>query len=255
LLRRRPKSDRLLGQPKATIDIRRMMDDGRILIVSLQKGMIGELPARFLGSLLVGHIASSAFSRAELLERGEKLRPFYLFADEFTNFVSRDFDIILSETRKYGVFFRLACQYMEQIDRGLQQGILTNCDTKFVFRCSPDDARVLAPVFGLHDPVLVNDHQGTPYCDEGLHTPRILTETPSRHAWVRTIEQGCVQQPRLIATAPPPEQVNNRIAAMVADSRIRFGRDRATVELRINQFLRSYPKAKRRALTDTAWEP
>jgi type IV secretory pathway TraG/TraD family ATPase VirD4 len=110
------------------------MDEGRILIVSLQKGMIGELPARFWGSLLVGHIASTAFSRADLLERGEQPRPFYLFADEFTNFVSRDFDTILSETRKYGVFFRLACQYLEQIDRGLQQGILTNCDTRLCGR-------------------------------------------------------------------------------------------------------------------------
>jgi hypothetical protein len=217
--------------------------------------MIGELPARFLGSLLVGHIATAAFSRADLLERGEKLRPFYLLADEFTNFVSRDFDLILSETRKYGVFFRLACQYLEQIDRGLQQGILTNCDTKIVFRCSPDDARALAPIFGLHDPVLWGDHQGTPYCDEGLHTPRILTETPSRHAWVRTIEDGRVRRPLLIATAPPPEPATASVAGMVADSRIRFGRDRAEVEYRINKFLRSYAKPKGRRGADTEWHP
>src|ERR1019366_7125847 len=125
-----PPLRNILGQPRSTIDVRKMMDEGRILIVSLQKGMIGELPAKFLGALIVAHIANQAFGRAELLERGEKPRPFYLFADEFHNFVSGDFETVLSETRKYGLFFRLANQYPNQLDHRLHEGILTNCDTK-----------------------------------------------------------------------------------------------------------------------------
>ena len=250
-----PPLRNILGQPQATIDIRKMMDEGRILIVSLQKGMIGELPARFLGALIVAHIANKAFERADLLARGATPRPFYLFADEFHNFVSGDFETILSETRKYGLFFRLANQYPGQLDRRLHEGILTNCDTKVTFRCSPEAAEALAPIFGLHTPVLVNDHAGTDFCDEGLHTPRVLTETPKYQAWVRTTAGIHVSKPRLLRMTPPPEPANERVAEIVADSRTRFGRSRAEVEYRISAFLRSHPKVKRRRPVDADWEP
>ena len=248
-----PPLRNIIGQPQATIDVRQMMDEGRILIVSLQKGMIGELPAKFLGALIVAHLVNVAFSRADLPE--EKRRPFYLFADEFHNFVSGDFETILSETRKYRLFFRLANQYPDQLDRRLHEGILTNCDTKITFRCSPKTAEAMAPIYGLHIPVLVYDHVGTPYCDDGLHTPRTLTETPRYHAWVRTTAGIHVPPPLLVRMAPPPEPVNDRAAEMVADSRTRFGRARADVEYQISKFLRAYPPIKRRRNSAASWEP
>lgn len=249
-----PPLRNILGQPQATIDVRQMMDEGRILIVSLQKGMIGELPARFLGALIVAHIANKAFDRADILERGEAPRPFYLYADEFHNFVSGDFETILSETRKYGLFFRLANQYPGQLDRRLHEGILTNCDTKVAFRCSPEAAEALAPIFGLHDPVVNDDHPASDCCERGVHAPRVLTETPKYRAWVRTTAGIHVSKPRLLEMAPPPKPANNRVAEIIADSRTRFGTSRHTVEYRISNFLRAYPKAKRRFKPIIQWE-
>jgi hypothetical protein len=250
-----PPLRNILAQPTATIDIRRMMDEGRILIVSLQKGMIGELPARFLGALIVAHIANKAFDRAELLERGETPRPFYLYADEFHNFVSGDFETILSETRKYGLFFRLANQYPGQLDRRLHEGILTNCDTKVAFRCSPEAAEALAPIFGLHDPVVNDDHPASDCCERGVHASRVLTETPKYQAWVRTTSGIHVSKPRLLEMAPPPDPANDRVAEIIADSRTRFGMSHHTVEYRITNFLRAYSKKPGRRASGEAWKP
>jgi Phage integrase, N-terminal SAM-like domain/Arm DNA-binding domain/TraM recognition site of TraD and TraG len=144
------------------------------------------IPAKFLGALIVAHITNQSFGRADQLERGEKVKPLYLFADEFHNFVSGDFETILSETRKYGLFFRLANQYPDQLDHRLHEGILTNCDTKITFRCSPNTASAMAPVFGLHQPILVNDHAGTPFCDEGVHMP------PAAEPWAAASRFRCV---------------------------------------------------------------
>jgi len=241
-----PPLRNIIGQPKATIDLRMMMDEGRILIVSLQKGMIGELPAKFLGALIVAHIANTAFSRADILADGNVPRPFYLYADEFHNFVSGDFETILAETRKYGLFFRLANQYAQQIDHRLHEGILTNCDTKVAFRCSPENAEAIAPIFGLHKAVLVNDHEGTPYCAEwGIHDARTLTETPRYHAWVRCISNGTMLPPVLLRMTPPTPPANSISKSIVKDSRSRFGRDRSDVQNSISQFMRSHGNPKR----------
>lgn len=216
----------ILSQPQATIDIRRMMDEGRILIVSLQKGMIGELPARFLGALIVAAIANAAFSREDLPE-GQKPRPFYLFADEFHNYVSSDFDIILSETRKYGLHFRLAAQFLDQIDRRLQQSVMANCPTSVIFRCGGEDADRLAKHLSWKNPDYLH----------GL---------PDYTAMGRFLIGGKVYGPKELKTHPPPTQINDRVQEMINDSRIRFGRDREAVEQKIRAFLRSYPKTKRK---------
>lgn len=221
-----PPMRNILAQPQATIDLRKMMDEGRILIVSLQKGMIGELPARFLGALIVAAIANAAFSREDLPE-GTKPKSFYLFADEFHNYVSTDFDIILSETRKYGLHFRLAAQFLDQIDRRLQQSVMANCPTSVIFRCGAEDAERLAKHLSWNNPDYLH----------GL---------PDHVAMGRFLVAGKVFGPRELKTHPPPAQINDRVEEMIRFSRDRFGRDREAVEQKIRAFLRSYPKAKRK---------
>ena len=229
-----PPLRNILGQPKATIDLRKMMDEGRILIVSLQKGMIGELPARFLGALLVAAISNAAFSRADQLAQGIKPRPFYLFADEYHAFVSTTFDHILSEARKYALHFRLAGQFLGQAEPRLQQSILVNCGSTIVFRCSADDAERMARHLSWNNPDYLH----------GLanHT-----------AMGRFLVGGRVSGPYELKTYPPPSPVNDRVEEMIRYSASRFGRDRGAVEQKITAFLRSHPKAKRRTPPAT-WE-
>lgn len=229
-----PPLRNIFGQPKATIDLRKMMDEGRILIVSLQKGMIGELPARFLGALIVAAISNAAFSRADQLAQHIKPRPFYLFADEYHAFVSSTFDHILSEARKYGLHFRLAGQFLGQAEPRLQQSILVNCGSAIVFRCSADDAERMARHLSWNNPDYLH----------GL---------PNHTAMGRFLVNGRVSGPHELKTYPPPPQINDRVEEMIRYSASRFGRDREAVEQKISAFLRSYPKAKRKTPPAT-WE-
>ena len=223
-----PPLRNILGQPKATIDLRRMMDEGRILIVSLQKGMIGELPARFLGALMVAALSNAAFSRADQLARGIRPRPFYLFADEYHAFVSATFDHILSEARKYALHFRLAGQFLGQAEPRLQQSILVNCGSTIVFRCGADDAERMARHLSWNNPDYLH----------GL---------PNHTAMGRFLVNGRVNGPHELTTHPPPAPVNDRAEEMIRYSASRFGRDREAVEQKIRAFLRSHPKGRRKA--------
>jgi hypothetical protein len=91
----------IIGQPKSTFNIRQIMDEGKILIVNLSKGLIGEDNAAILGSFLVTKIQLAAMSRQDI-PNIEDRRPFYLYVDEFQNFATDSFATILSEARKYG---------------------------------------------------------------------------------------------------------------------------------------------------------
>jgi hypothetical protein len=95
----------IVAQPKSTVDLRRIMDDGRILIVNLAKGPIGEGTSHLLGALLSTALATAALSRADTPEHAR--RPFYLYADEFQNYASNGFAVILSEARKYALSLTL----------------------------------------------------------------------------------------------------------------------------------------------------
>jgi hypothetical protein len=234
-----PPLRNIFSQRMATIDIGRMMDEGRILIVSLQKGMIGELPARFLGSMVMAHINTKAFERAPLLKEGKPVKPFYVFADEFHNFVSDDFDIVLAEARKYGLHLRLAAQFLDQFSRRLQQSVLVNCATTVVFRCGSEDAERLAKQLSWSNPDYLH---GLP---DYVAMGRFLVK--DKH------NVGHIRGPLELKTHPPPPQINDRVQEMIADSRTRFGRDREVVEQKISAFLQSYPKIKRKQPPAT-WE-
>lgn len=136
----------IIGQPKSTFNIRKIMDDGKILIVNLSKGLIGEDNASILGSFLVTKIQLAAMSRSDI-PKIEDRRPFYLYVDEFQNFATDSFATILSEARKYGLNLTVANQYVSQMSDTVRDAVFGNVGTMISFRVSADDSPLLAKQF------------------------------------------------------------------------------------------------------------
>lgn len=136
----------IIGQPKSTFNIREMMDQGKILIVNLNKGLIGEDNASILGALFVTKIQLSAMSRSDIPDIKDR-RPFYLYVDEFQNFATDSFATILSEARKYGLNLTVANQYTSQINQTVKNAVFGNVGTIISFRASADDSESLAKQF------------------------------------------------------------------------------------------------------------
>lgn len=136
----------IIGQPKSTFNIRQMMDQGKILIVNLSKGLIGEDNASILGAFLVTKVQLAAMSRSDI-PNVEDRRPFYLYVDEFQNFATDSFATILSEARKYGLNLTVANQYISQMSDTVRDAVFGNVGTMISFRISADDAPILAKQF------------------------------------------------------------------------------------------------------------
>jgi len=136
------------------------MDEGKILVVNLSKGLIGEDNAGLLGSFLVTKVQLAAMSRSDI-ERVEDRRPFYLYVDEFQNFATDSFSVILSEARKYGLNLTVANQYTSQMTESVRDAVFGNVGTTISFRVSADDAPVLAkqfePIFEAQDLLNLNN--------------------------------------------------------------------------------------------------
>jgi energy-coupling factor transporter ATP-binding protein EcfA2 len=154
----------LIGQAKSTFDLKELMDNGKIIIVNLSKGRIGEQNAQLIGSMLVTKIYLAAMSRAELKrEEIEDLPNFYLYVDEFQSFSNDSFADILSEARKYKLNLTIAHQYVEQMEETVQHAVFGNVGTTISFRVGAQDAEVLekefAPVFEAEDLVNLGKYQ------------------------------------------------------------------------------------------------
>lgn len=123
---------RVLTTPRQPIHIRKMMDEGKILLVNLAKGKLGEDSAALLGGLLVTTIGLAAFSRADIPEQDR--RPHWLYVDEFQSFTTLSLANMLSELRKYKVGMTLAHQYLHQLDPDIRHAVLGNAATLIAFR-------------------------------------------------------------------------------------------------------------------------
>lgn len=151
----------IIGQPKSSIDLRKIMDEGKILIVNLSRGMVGEDNASILGAMMVTKIQLAAMSRANMPL--EQRRPFYLYVDEFQNFATDSFAVILSEARKYGLYLTVANQYTSQMPETVRDAVFGNVGSTISFRVGAEDSTVLAkyfqPAFEAEDLVkLHNQH-------------------------------------------------------------------------------------------------
>ena len=131
----------IIGQPKSGFDLRQIMDEGKILIVNLSRGQIGEDNAAVLGAMMVTKIQLSAMGRANVPL--EQRRPFYLYVDEFQNFATDSFAVILSEARKYALNLTVANQYVSQMPETVRDAVFGNVGSMISFRVGAEDGRVL----------------------------------------------------------------------------------------------------------------
>lgn len=151
----------IIGQPKSTLDMRRIMDEGKILLINISKGRIGEDASRLLGALIITKLQLAAMSRVDMPERERK--DFVLIVDEFQNFATASFANILSEARKYHLSLIVAHQYVAQMDEGVRDAVFGNVGTIVAFRVGAEDAELLekelAPEFMATDIVNLGKRQ------------------------------------------------------------------------------------------------
>ncbi len=204
----------IIGQPKSTFNIRELMDNGKILIVNLSKGLIGEDNASILGAFLVTKIQLAAMSRSNI-PNIEDRRPFYLYVDEFQNFATDSFATILSEARKYGLNLTVANQYVSQMEDTVRDAVFGNVGTMISFRVSGDDSAILAKPF-------------TPQFE-----PDDLLQMANRHFIINMVIGGEKAQAFSAKTlALPPIQTDNS-SVILANSRRHYSRSREEVEKEI----------------------
>lgn len=145
----------IFGQKENKVDLEELMNQGKIILINLSKGKLGEENASFFGSMFITKIKQAGMARAALPEKERK--DFYLYVDEFHNLVTETFENIMSEARKYGICLTVAHQYMGQLLQGVQHAVLGNTGTIIVFRVGGEDAVKLepemAPIFGVKDMV------------------------------------------------------------------------------------------------------
>ena len=210
-----PAIRNIVGQEHSTLNIRHLMDSGRVLIVNLSKGKLGQAPSHLLGALLVSAFAHAAEMRAGVPEH--ERRDFTLYVDEFQNFATEGFATILSEARKWRLSLVLAHQLLGQLPPTLRQAVLGNAGTIVSFRIGAEDAPLIASQLGLRDAAA-------------------LTDAANFQAWVKLIEEGIPTEPRIISTCAGGESAG-RFKAVLARSRARHTRSRERVETAIRMLL------------------
>lgn len=206
----------IIGQPKGTFNIRQAMDNGQILIVNLSRGLVGEDNAAILGAMMVTKIQLAAMSRADI-QHIEDRRPFYLYVDEFQNFATDSFAVILSEARKYGLNLTVANQYVAQMTPTVRDAVFGNVGSLVSFRVGADDAHVLAryfePQFEAADMIQLHNQ-----------------------SFVAAMSIGGEKSPAFSGQTLrlPPVQADNT-AQIVEHSRALYSRDRAEVAKMIEE--------------------
>ena len=218
----------IIGQPKSTFNIRQIMDEGKILIVNLSKGLIGEDNAAILGSFLVTKIQLAAMSRSDIPDIRDR-RPFYLYVDEFQNFATDSFATILSEARKYGLNLTVANQYISQMNETVRDAVFGNVGTMISFRVSADDAPILAKQFepNFESVDLLQMHNRNFVINMVIGGEK----TPAFSA--RTLEL-------------PPSQADNTLH-IIEHSRRMYSRSREDVEKEINAAIMPQPQPQKQA--------
>ncbi len=143
----------IIGQTQSAFNFRKLMDDRKILLISLSKGRIGDVNMSLLGMVIVGKILMAALSRTDIPEH--ERAPFNLYIDEFQNFSTDAIATIFSEARKYALSLTVAHQYIAQMTDAIKTSVFGNVGSKIIFRVGVDDAEIFAkdldPVFNQND--------------------------------------------------------------------------------------------------------
>jgi len=210
----------IIGQSKSAFDFRKCMDEGKILLINLSKGKLGEENSSFLGLVLIPKILMSAMSRQEISE--DKRRDFYLYVDEFQNFATPDFATILSEARKYHLALTVANQFIGQMEEEVKNAVFGNVGTLISFRLGVTDAsyvqREFQPIFSEAD--LINVERFHAYMKTIVHNEPVPPFSVDMTKDIRQLKAAA----------------NDKMAeAIVQLSRLKFGRPRELVEAEVNQ--------------------
>ncbi len=203
----------IVAQPKSTIDMQKIMDEGKILLVNVSKGRIGEDNSALLGAMIITKIQLAAMDRAKIAE--EERRDFYLYVDEFQNFATESFATILSEARKYRLNLTIAHQYITQMEEPVRDAVFGNVGTLIVFRVGAFDAEYLAKEF-LPE-----------------FTEADLVNLDKYNAYIKLMINGVTSAPFSMQTIPPAAESENSREKVIAVSRERYARDRSVVEDKI----------------------
>ena len=216
----------IVGQPHSSFDIRQIMDEGKILIVNLSKGLIGEDNASILGAFLVTKVQLAAMSRSDIPDIKDR-RPFYLYVDEFQNFATDSFTVILSEARKYGLNLTVANQYIAQMTDSVRDAVFGNVGTTISFRVSADDAPLLAKQF------------------EPAFDASDLLQMNNRHFVISMIIGGEKVPAFSATTLQIPEPTDSHLSEIIDSSRELYSRPRSVVEAEIRDTIEQSEKYKR----------
>lgn len=200
----------IIGQPKTTMNIRQIMDEGKILLANLSTGRIGEDNSALLGSMLITKIQLAAMGRTDMDETDR--RDFYLYVDEFQNFATDSFATILSEARKYRLNLIMINQYISQMPETVANAVFGNVGTMIAFRVGASDAQSLLkefePVFDAND----------------------LVNQPNRTIYIKMAIDGVTVPAFSAATLPPPEEKYKLKNEVIEASRAKYGTPRDDVE-------------------------
>lgn len=209
----------IIGQVKSSFKFRQIMDEKKILLVSLSKGKIGDINSGLLGMLVVGKLLLAAFSRIDISQ--EQRTDFNLYIDEFQNFTTDSIATILSEARKYRLNLTIAHQFIAQLEEKIRDAVFGNVGSMVVFRVGAQDTDFLVkqfePVFSQND----------------------LMNIDNLNAYIRLLIKGQTSKPFNIRTPLYPAQDHTLVHQLKELSSAKYGTDRQTIEMDILARLRS----------------
>lgn len=213
----------IISQQKSTINFREAMDSGKIVLVNLSKGKLGEMNSHLLGMIIVGKLLMAALSRTDIPENERK--DFYLYIDEFQNVTTDSIAQILSEARKYRLALIIAHQFIGQLSDEISKAVFGNVGSMAAFRVGPEDADFLekqfVPIFSASDLMNVNNF----------------------NCFGRLLMNNETVPPFNMATYSPSVGSNAIVSQLKELSRLKYGRDRALVEQEVAARSRIVPKA------------
>lgn len=203
----------IVAQANSSINLREIMDKGKIFIINLSKGRVGEDAMRLLGGMLITKMQVAAMERVNMPEK--ERRDFYLYVDEFQNFAVDSFASILSEARKYRLSLIMAHQYITQLSEPVRDAVFGNVGTIISFRVGSMDAEFLetefAPRFTAND----------------------ILNLPKYAIYLKLMIDGVASQPFSAATLPPIAQRTGSMQKVVEQSRERYGGNRQQIQDRV----------------------
>lgn len=208
----------IIGQPKSAFNFRWLMDEGKILLVNLSKGRIGDINANLLGMVITGKILMAALSRVDIPEKMRK--DFYLYIDEFHNFTTDSIATILSEARKYRLSLVIAHQFTAQLTDKIRDAVFGNVGSIIAFRIGIEDTEILKKQF------------------EPTFSENDLINIDNFNAYVKILINGQTSKPFNIKIYPSARGDDSLAEQIKELSRTKYGKDRQEVEAEILRRLR-----------------